>query len=321
LTAVYYTYEGVTKSMALTTEQVTTFLTEHLGPAINEVTPIEGGSWSQAFCYMYAGREHVIRFGTHEDDYLKDELAASFASDHLPIPHITEVGEALDGYFAISDRVPGRMLDGLNQQEMQKIVPAVLNLLDGLRDADITILQGYGRWNGKGIAPYESWAGYIGDAGTDKPDSKIHGWKTDMAASPIGMIGFNKALDELQKLVRFCPEDAYLIHSDLLYKNVLVQDDRIQGVIDWGNAMRGDFLYDLAWLSFWAPWYHTMNDIDWEEQALAHYKAIGLEVPDFRERVLCYKLHIGLDAQGWNAHQKNWGQLKIVTDKTLALIY
>ncbi|HSX31734.1 MAG TPA: phosphotransferase [Candidatus Saccharimonadales bacterium] len=307
--------------MALTTEQVSAFLTEHLGPAVNEVQPVLGGASSQAFSYMYSGTEHIARFSSREEDFLKDELAASFAGPGLPIPHVTEIGEGLNGYFALSDRVPGRMLDGLNQHDMEQAVPSVLELLDGLRNAEITALKGYGRWNGKGIGAYDTWQEHIADAGNDNIDSRMHGWKDNLAASPIGLTGFNQALEQLQKLVHFCPEDAHLIHSDLLYKNVLIEEGHVTGVIDWGNSMRGDFLYDLAWLSFWSPWYHAMKDINWEQRALEHYKSIGFEVPDFKERMLCYKLHIGIDAQGWNAYQKNWDQLKAVTDKTLALLW
>ena len=50
-------------------------------------------------------------------------------------------------------------------------------------------------------------------------------------------------------------QERHLIHSDLLNYNVLVADGRISAVIDWGCAMYGDFLYDLAWFEFWAPWY------------------------------------------------------------------
>ncbi|HSX29748.1 MAG TPA: phosphotransferase [Candidatus Saccharimonadales bacterium] len=307
--------------MALSIDQVTAFLTEHIGPAVNEVTIINGGASSQAFCYMYSGVQHVIRFSQREEDFLKDELAASFAGEKLPIPRILEVGEALDGYFAISEYIQGHILDSLNQADMQRTVPAVLEMLDGLRNASTAELSGYGRWNGKGIGPYSSWQEHIADAGNDNIDSRMHGWKDKLAASPVGLNGFNQALDQLQKLVHFCPEEPHLIHSDLLYKNVLVEDGHIAGVLDWGNSMRGDFLYDLAWLSFWSPWYHAMKDINWDEQAAAHYEATGLQVNNFKERMLCYKLHIGLDAQGWNAFQQNWDGLKAVTDKTLALLW
>jgi hygromycin-B 4-O-kinase len=43
------------------------------------------------------------------------------------------------------------------------------------------------------------------------------------------------------------------VHGDMVNHNVLVQDPRITAVIDWGNALYGDWLYDAAWLIFWWP--------------------------------------------------------------------
>ena len=62
--------------------------------------------------------------------------------------------------------------------------------------------------------------------------------------------------------------------------------------------MVGDFLYDLAWLCFWQPWYPAWQRIDFEQEARRHYDAIGLDVPHFEERLCCCQLHIGLAGHG-----------------------
>jgi aminoglycoside phosphotransferase (APT) family kinase protein len=41
-----------------------------------------------------------------------------------------------------------------------------------------------------------------------------------------------------------------VVHGDLLARNVLVEGDRISGVLDWGSACFGDPLYDAAWLLY-----------------------------------------------------------------------
>jgi aminoglycoside phosphotransferase (APT) family kinase protein len=100
-----------------------------------------------------------------------------------------------------------------------------------------------------------------------------------------------------------------------------VQDDRISAVIDWGNALYGDFLHDIACFSFWASWYRTMDGIDWEVEAKKHFETIGLEVPNIEERLLCYKIHIGLDAQAYNAFVGNWDHFAVNSQKTLELAH
>jgi hygromycin-B 4-O-kinase len=307
--------------MKLTSPQVAAFLTEHIGPAVNEVEPLSGGVWSQAFSYVYSGTEHVIRFGLYEDAFLKDEVAANFTVPNLPIPKVTEIGQAFDGYFAISDRMAGHMLDDLDADHMQRVVPSIMAMLDAMREAETPMLQGYGHWNGQGIAPNANWADFLSSVTNDEPGRRIHGWKANLGSAPGGTTGFNQALDQLTKLLHFCPNERHLIHSDLLHYNVLVQDDKISGVIDWANALRGDFLYDVAWFAFWAPWYPAMKGINWADEAKRHYQTIGLDVPHFDERLLCYKLHIGLDSQAYQAYRKDWAQLKSVTDKTLELLW
>ncbi|HEX2324018.1 MAG TPA: phosphotransferase [Chloroflexota bacterium] len=50
----------------------------------------------------------------------------------------------------------------------------------------------------------------------------------------------------LEALVEACTEGRHLIHSDLLHYNVLVSEEQISAVLDWGCGMFGDFLYDVA---------------------------------------------------------------------------
>jgi len=110
-----------------------------------------------------------------------------------------------------------------------------------------------------------------------------------------------------------------MIHSDLLNRNVVIAHDRISAVLDWGNAMYGDFLYDLAWFSFWSPWYPAMQGIDWEAEARHHFASLDLAVAHMEERLLCCKIHIGLDAQAYNAFTQRWDALEMIAKRTLAL--
>jgi hygromycin-B 4-O-kinase len=91
-----------------------------------------------------------------------------------------------------------------------------------------------------------------------------------------------------------------------LYGNVLVADDRISAVFDWGCTLVGDFLYDVAWLTFWAPWYPGLGAIDLRKEALGHFETIGLDVADFDARLRAYEVHIGLGGQAYQALTDRW---------------
>jgi aminoglycoside phosphotransferase (APT) family kinase protein len=105
-------------------------------------------------------------------------------------------------------------------------------------------------------------------------------------------------------LIEACPERRDLVHGDLLHGNVLVSPDatRITAVFSWKCSVRGDFLFDAAWCTFWSPWYDgiaaahplagllTALDVGADRSALV----------DAAVRHHCYELHIGFTHLGWN---------------------
>jgi len=104
-----------------------------------------------------------------------------------------------------------------------------------------------------------------------------------------------------------------LLHGDLLHGNVLVSPDarRVEAVLSWKCSVRGDFLFDAAWCSFWAPWHPGI--------AAADPLSGLLRAPDVRDgpgalrdaaaRHHCYELHIGFTHLGWNVWTGNQADL------------
>jgi hygromycin-B 4-O-kinase len=200
---------------------------------------------------------------------------------------------------------------------MRALLPSLFAALDAARLAALSGTTGYGSWGSNGSAPYPSWRAALLDVGNDRLLDRIHGWRERLAASSVGIRPFEEAYAHLQALAEHVPKERCLIHSDLLHYNVLVQDNRITGVLDWGCGMYGDFLYDLAWLCFWQPWYPAWQDIDFREEARCHYTAIGLDVPHFEERLRCCQIHIGLAGQAYMAYAGNWTDLHDTAQRTL----
>jgi hygromycin-B 4-O-kinase len=95
-----------------------------------------------------------------------------------------------------------------------------------------------------------------------------------------------------------------------------VKDHNVSGLIDWGCAIYGDFLYELAWFGFWWPWYPQWSEIDIVNEALRHYRDQGVDLQLAHERLLVYKLHIGVTHQSYNASIRDWDALEQVTQMT-----
>jgi hygromycin-B 4-O-kinase len=295
------------------------FLTVHFNGDASDVSPLGAGVWSQAFAFRRAGRDYVIRFGLHGDDFARDRLAAAYAGPALPIPAVLELREAFDGYYAIAERVDGGYIDDVDEAQMRRLLPALLATLDAMRLADLSHTTGYGGWDAAGNAPHASWRAALLDVANDRPGDRIHGWRARLAASAVGSEPFDAAYRRLEGLAGGLPDLRCLIHSDLLHFNVLVEGARISGVLDWGCAMTGDFLYDLAWLCFWQPWYPAWQRIDFEREARRHYVAIGLAVSGFEQRLLCCQLHIGLAGMAYQAYAGDWTNLEDTARRTLDL--
>lgn len=296
--------------------EVVRFLQERLGGSVSRLRPLRGGVWSRAYAFRHSERDLVARFSATDEDYLKDEIAYRFRSPDLPGPRVLEVGRAPDGFFTVSEMMPGQSLDELSGDDMRRLLPSFFAMLDALRLADLSETSGFGGWDDSGNGPFPSWAACLVESG---PGNRIIGWKARLAASPTGMRPYQTAHARLAELAPQLPNVRYLCHCDLLNHNVLVSADTISGVLDWGNSIYGDFVYDLAWFCFWQPWYPAWAEIDFAGEAAAHFDATGLEVPSFRERLLACQLHIGLDGQAYNAFKERWDDVEAIARRTLEL--
>jgi hygromycin-B 4-O-kinase len=298
------------------------FLTERLGGGVGEVAAFQQqGEWSRAFAFRHNGQDLVVRFSALDEDFAKDRLAVRYHGPDLPIPRVLELGEGLGGYYAISERLYGEYIDGASEPQMRALLPAVFSALDAMRLADVSGSTGYREWDATGTGMFPGWKAALLDVAVSRPNDRIAGWREALEASPTGAGPFDVAFQRLVEMVAYVPEDRHLIHSDLLHFNVLVQDARITAVLDWGCGMYGDFLFDLAWFCFWAPWFPAWSRIDFRAEALRHYRAIGLEVPRFKERLLAYELYIGLSGQAYQAYrgEPRWDDLEATARHTLKL--
>ena len=110
----------------------------------------------------------------------------------------------------------------------------------------------------QGAASAVSWREFLLDGLVDDPGKLVHGWSAVLAADQE-LAGLSAAVTErVRTLVDACPERRDLVHGDLLHGNVMVSPDarRVEAVLSWKCSVRGDFLFDAAWCSLWAPPFH-----------------------------------------------------------------
>jgi len=238
-----------------------------------------------------------------------------YAAPGLPVPEIIEIGSAFDGYYALSKRIEGSFLEDRDADGFARVLPSMFEALDAMRAVDLSSTSGFGVWGADGNALHATWRDALLDIAVDRPTARVHDWRPRLALAPSAEQAFEAGYAEVQSLVEQCPSERSLVHSDLLYFNVLVGEDRVRGVIDWGSSLYGDFLWDIAWLTFWQPWYTAWRDVDILGAARRRWP-----VPAFAARHRCYELCIGLDGLKYQAFTSRASDLEWTARRTLEVL-
>lgn len=292
------------------------FLRERFGSSAR-ITVMRPGAWSAAYSVRTADVDVVARFSAYDEDFEKDAHAARYSSAALPVPSIIEWGTAGDGYYAVSPRMPGAHIDVLDEAGMRRVLPSLFSALDAMRLIDLSRESGFGGWRADGSTSHPTWRAWLLGIASDPTTRGAGPARELLETSPTGVGPFDEGCARLRELAEECPEDRHLIHDDLINYNVLAEGDRISAVLDWGSSKYGDFLYDIAKLVFYQPWYPAWRSIDFAADARAHYEAIGLALPRFGERLACYCIRIGLEDMAYSAFRKRWDQTAWNARRTL----
>ena len=277
------------------TDEVLAFLAgRHDGVPVRDLEALSGGFWSSAFAYRTAdGRELVARFGQLLDGFEADRRAMAYDGPDLPVPEVLEVGSAFDGSYAISVRHHGRFLEDVAPDEADVAGPTLVRLLGALHALGS---------DSSGTAP-DAWRRFLVEGLVDDPARTVHGWRARLADDPALDRLFRACEARVAELAEACPERRDVVHGDLLHGNVLVSEDtrQVNAVFSWKCSVRGDFLFDTAWCTFWGHLHPGIAAIDvWRRVASSDWaNADPSDLADAAVRHHCYELQIGASHLGW----------------------
>ena len=296
------------------TSEILAALRSRFGNSLSEPQPLAAGEWSRAYALTVEGRELVVRVGRYGRDHLKDEFAArAFSNPRLPVPEVLACGEVDGLCYAVSERLHGTPLDALDAEQFTRALPSFLDTLDEIRSVDLAQTEGFGSWEPDGAAPHASWAEYLLEIG--KPRARLAGWRDALHTSPTGTASFDQGRRRLEELAPRLPNVRDLIHGDLLNRNILVNagTSTVSAVLDWGNSIYGDSLYDAAWLITWWSWYPQWKTVDIRAR-IRERLWVGDRLPaDLDERLLAYEIYIALDGIAFCAFSERWNEVETIS--------
>lgn len=295
---------------------VSHFVRSHFGDRAQNLVTLAAGDWSKAYSFMLDGNKMVIRFGAYRDDFEKDRAMSAYSTEKLPIPRVVEVGETESGFYAVSEWAPGKPLDALSGPEIELVLPQLLDALYELQKLDHSDAQRVGLWRPDGEGP--KWGDEL--LSVAEPRERLAGWRERLDASPYGARVFDEGVAKLRQLAPKLPEYRGIVHNDLLNRNVLVDAGKLTGVIDWGNALYGDPLYDIAWFLYIWPWFPEWQGIDLQGIVDRHWEKHGGQPPLVKERLLCSLIHLGLDHIAYSAFRQRPEGMRSHAERLLTYI-
>ena len=278
-------------------ELVISCLKDNFSSNISNLEKITGGEGSQAYSFKVKKKEYIIRINKHYDlGFKKDEYAyKNYSKENIPIPKIYKIGKINNEYhFCVSQKADGNVLNAISSIDLEKLDDELFEILDKIHAIDISETIGYGKWNTNNQGDSKSWREKIlsADENTKETVEKPSLFESSFLEKDY----WDKIYSCMIKLLSYCSEERYLIHGDYSFDNILSDGNRITAVIDWEQSMYGDFLFDVAWLSIWS------KKIDYEKLYLERCNKKNLKTKNTRERILCYKLYIGLQSLSFYAY-------------------
>lgn len=288
---------------SVTLTQVLALLEAHFAGPVTQLAPVEAGQVAKTFSFEVAGQAYIIRFNSSAlaKAFAKEQyIARRYASDRIPIPVIEHLGQFQNFSYAISHKLPGVTADKLPPAEFKQLIPALMETLAAIHRQDVRHKTNFGSFDEHGIGTFSSWRASLASIREEESGGDFYGkWRRLFDETFLERDFFDAVYAPMAQRLIYCPEERYLLHGDYGFDNLLVDQGQISGVLDWPNAKYGDFLYDVAWLDFWAP------GVDFQGRFHHYYLAHNQAVPYYEQRIRCYQYYIGLEGLRFFAKTNN----------------
>ncbi len=206
---------------------------------------------------LESNKQVILRISKKDtQDFLQEQWAiGQCRSQNIPVPVIIFVGNTeVKGKpvsFCIMEKLPGSTLErgtinhkALQPKVLQQIITEAGNLLKRIHTIPT---QGFGDLDAKGNGEFQSFTKILSKDPNQKQGLLLLAKNTSIPQPTMESI-----LDKLESVAeKNADAMPVLNHGDYGPKHLMISDNKISGIIDWGDSSGNSPLYDLARWEYW----------------------------------------------------------------------
>ena len=237
---------------------------------------------------------------SEKPDYLQEKWAIEQVSEiGVPVPesllikHVTLDGQQLS--INIQKKIRGDTLErgdidykSMDQEKLKKIIVKAGELLSRIHSVKTV---GFKHLDGNGVGSVSTYREMWNDLLVPEKEKECIEIAKTVKFSPVLMKKIFELLrDEISKAPNISP---VLNHGDYGPKHIMVEDETITGILDWGGVSGNSPIADFAW---WDYWYGDSIPISWLQEGYADKSMFD---SNFERWLTVIKLKIGAGMLYW----------------------
>ncbi|MHA1199731.1 MAG: phosphotransferase family protein [Candidatus Heimdallarchaeaceae archaeon] len=308
--------------------EVEDFLLKNFCTDIKNIEILKGGEISQAFSFKNHSDEYVIKVRKVRKRFRKfnpfaKEIEISEIlkkkDSQIPIPKVVQhgpfKGDKKERFiYSIVEKAKGSFVHLFPKETANLVDNSLVDMLYRIHTIDISETKGYGNWDKWNKAKLKSMQKHVLEGLEREKVFTNERFSSGIFEKDLYIQGSTK----IRELVEYCSSERNLVHADFGFDNVLADKvGNVTAVFDWEHSIFGDFIYDIAWMDFW---------VFREENAYSNiyckkYKDSNLlDFENYEERLLCYKLYIGMAAAGFFSESNQEDKYLEAKQRVLSLL-
>lgn len=256
-----------------------------------ELIPVDRGNVKNVSFFTHKNTEYVLSLSeSNKANFHNKYLSELLMKNNINIKKLISSGYYNEFYYEIHTKIVGETLRDISGERFYKLLPKIALNLKKINCIDISNCEGFGWFDENGQGAYASLQDFLQGFFHEKQSGYWKNWYELFEGDILDRDIFQNLYDTMLAMSKYCEGRRYLVHGDFHLGNIIMDDDKITGIIDWDNAMYGDFIYDIATLQGTLPQYNIA------EMFKEYYEANNTRIPYFDERFKCMSLCKGLDS-------------------------